>query len=254
MKSSTPASLAMVAAVRGLSPVIITVLMPMRRNSAKRSTSPSLTVSLSSMTPRIRPSLSRTSGVPPRSAIRSLSCTISVGSPPTLASMASVAPFRIVAPDAVRTPLVRVSARNGISSAIVAPSVAKPASSPAPPARPSSARRLRARSTTERPSGVSSRIDATRAASTASASGTPGAAVIDAARRLPYVIVPVLSSRMTSTSPDASTARPLIARTLNRATRSMPAMPIAESRPPMVVGMRQTSRAMRATVSTVVPA
>ena len=65
MKSSTPASLAMVAAVRGLSPVIITVLMPIRRNSANRSTRPSLTVSLSSMMPRTRPSLSRMSGVAP---------------------------------------------------------------------------------------------------------------------------------------------------------------------------------------------
>ena len=67
------------------------------------------------------------------------------------------------------------------------------------------------------------------------------------------MIVPVLSSRMTSTSPDASTARPLIASTLKRATRSMPAMPMADSRPPIVVGMRQTSSATRATVSTVVP-
>ena len=34
----------------------------------------------------------------------------------------------------------------------------------------------------------------------------------------------------------------------------MPAMPMADSRPPIVVGMRQTSRATSATVSTVVPA
>ena len=39
----------MVAAVRGLSPVIITVRMPILRNSANRSTRPSLTVSLSSI-------------------------------------------------------------------------------------------------------------------------------------------------------------------------------------------------------------
>src|SRR4249920_462787 len=67
-------------------------------------------------------------------------------------------------------------------------------------------------------------------------------------------MVPVLSSRMTSTSPEASTARPLIASTLKRATRSIPAMPMADRRPPIVVGMRHTSRAVRATVSTVVPA
>ena len=56
MKSSTPASRAIVAAVRGLSPVTMTVRMPIRRNSANRSTRPSLTVSLSSMSPTTRPS------------------------------------------------------------------------------------------------------------------------------------------------------------------------------------------------------
>ena len=45
-KSSTPASAAMAAAVCGLSPVIITVLMPMRRSSANRSLMPPLTMSL----------------------------------------------------------------------------------------------------------------------------------------------------------------------------------------------------------------
>ena len=45
-KSSTPASLAMKAAVRGLSPVIMTVRIPIRRRSAKRSAMPGLTMSL----------------------------------------------------------------------------------------------------------------------------------------------------------------------------------------------------------------
>ena len=55
-------------------------------------------------------------------------------------------------------------------------------------------------------------------------------------------MVPVLSSSSEFTSPAASTALPLIASTLCCITRSMPAMPMAESRPPMVVGIRQTSR------------
>ena len=59
--------------------------------------------------------------------------------------------------------------------------------------------------------------------------------------RLPSVIVPVLSSSSVSTSPAASTARPDIASTLCCIRRSMPAMPIADSSPPMVVGIRQTS-------------
>ena len=58
--------------------------------------------------------------------------------------------------------------------------------------------------------------------------------------RLPSVIVPVLSSSSTSTSPAASTARPLVASTLRRIRRSIPAMPMALRSPPMVVGIRQT--------------
>ena len=46
--------------------------------------------------------------------------------------------------------------------------------------------------------------------------------------RLPSVIVPVLSSSSVSTSPAASTARPDMASTLKRTSRSMPAMPIAD--------------------------
>jgi hypothetical protein len=61
--------------------------------------------------------------------------------------------------------------------------------------------------------------------------------------RLPSVMVPVLSSSSVLTSPAASTALPLIASTLCCITRSMPAMPMAESNPPMVVGIRQTSKA-----------
>jgi hypothetical protein len=49
-------------------------------------------------------------------------------------------------------------------------------------------------------------------------------------------------------SPAASTARPLIARTLRWSRRSMPAIPIAERRPPIVVGIRHTRRAIRAVI------
>ena len=62
--------------------------------------------------------------------------------------------------------------------------------------------------------------------------------------RLPSVMVPVLSSSSTSTSPAASTARPLVAMTLRRMSRSMPLMPMALNKPPMVVGIRQTSSAI----------
>ncbi len=105
-----------------------------------------------------------------------------------------------------------------------------------------------------RPSGVSSpRLD-WRAQISASSLLAPPTGRISAARRLPKVIVPVLSSSSTSTSPAASTARPDMASTLKRVTRSMPAMPIADSSPPMVVGIRHTSSAIRMTVETGVPA
>ena len=73
---------------------------------------------------------------------------------------------------------------------------------------------------------------------------TPATGMNSVAMRLPKVIVPVLSSSSVSTSPAASTARPEVAITLKRISRSMPAMPMADSRPPMVVGMRQTSSAI----------
>ena len=74
---------------------------------------------------------------------------------------------------------------------------------------------------------------------------TPGIGTNSVASRLPRVIVPVLSSSRMSTSPEASTARPERASTLRRTRRSMPAMPIAESSAPIVVGIRATSRAIR---------
>ena len=60
--------------------------------------------------------------------------------------------------------------------------------------------------------------------------------MISVASRLPNVTVPVLSSSSVSTSPAASTARPDIASTLKRTSRSMPAMPMADSSAPIVVG------------------
>jgi hypothetical protein len=69
----------------------------------------------------------------------------------------------------------------------------------------------------------------------------PGAGTKREAWRLPNVMVPVLSSSSVLTSPAASTARPDMASTLCCTSLSMPAIPIAESSPPIVVGIRQTS-------------
>ena len=61
------------------------------------------------------------------------------------------------------------------------------------------------------------------------------------------VIVPVLSSSSVFTSPAASTARPDMASTLRCTSRSMPAMPMADSSAPIVVGISATSSATRIT-------
>ena len=76
----------------------------------------------------------------------------------------------------------------------------------------------------------------------------PSTAIKSAARRFPYVIVPVLSNIIVSTSPHASTAFPDIAITLNLVTLSIPAIPIAESKPPIVVGIRHTQSAINVDV------
>ena len=66
-------------------------------------------------------------------------------------------------------------------------------------------------------------------------------------------MVPVLSSSSTSTSPAASTARPDMAITFFWIIRSMPAMPMADSSAPIVVGIRQTSSATSTVTVTGVP-
>src|SRR6266446_3264992 len=70
--SSTPASAAIAAAVSGLSPVIITVLMPMRRSSVNRSLMPPFTMSLSWITPSTLSPSATTSGVAPSLAFADL--------------------------------------------------------------------------------------------------------------------------------------------------------------------------------------
>ncbi len=119
-KSSTPASLAIAAAVSGLSPVIITVLMPIARSAAKRSRMPPLMMSLRWITPSTRLRSATTSGVPPARAMRS---TMPVSSGRGAAAVRGdvfrdriAAPFRISRPSKL-TPDMRVCAVNGTNSA-----------------------------------------------------------------------------------------------------------------------------------------
>ncbi|KOG12093.1 hypothetical protein ADK34_32980 [Streptomyces viridochromogenes] len=104
-KSSTPASSAIAFAVSGLSPVIMMVLMPIRRSSTRAPLSSSRATS---------------SGVPPAWEMRSVSvCASSATSPPrsfTHAATEPVAPLRILRPS-TSTPDMRVWAVNSIQVA-----------------------------------------------------------------------------------------------------------------------------------------
>ncbi len=148
--------------------------------------------------------------------------------------------MRTCVPSARSMPDMRVWAVNGTK---VAPALISAASSGTSSVMPSAT----AKSMIERPSGVRSASEAMRAAATSSWRSTPSSGYTSEARRLPYVMVPVLSSSRVLTSPAASTARPDIASTLRCTSRSMPAMPIADSSAPIVVGMRQTSSATSTT-------
>src|ERR1017187_4249552 len=186
-----------------------------------------------------------TNGVAPwRATLSTARCTSGGRAPPcsvSQRSMASAAPLRM-RPPSKSTPLMRVCALKGMNWALSARI-----------SRPRMPCSCLASTTIERPSGVSSASEDSCAASANSSVLTPGAGMKRDARRLPSVIVPVLSSSSTSTSPAASTARPEVAMTLAWIMRSMPAMPIADSRPPIVVGIRHTSNATSTVIEIGVP-
>ena len=178
-----------------------------------------------------------TSGVPPEPEMPSTNSPVCGGIVPpcsrTQPITALAAPLRTCRPPSAvdrSTPDIRVCAVNGTIRA----------SRSSPWLRSRKPYVCLANTTIERPSGVSSaRLDSC-AASASSPSETPDSGRKPVACRFPRVIVPVLSSRSVFTSPAASTARPDTASTLRCTSRSIPAMPIAESSAPMVVGIRQT--------------
>ena len=121
-KSSTPASAAIDAAVSGLSPVIITVLMPIARSASKRSRMPPLTMSLRWMTPSARVRSATTSGVPPARAMRSTTACSSGETLPPLRLRRSAAigvgrALRGSRRPSTSTPDMRVCAVNGTNAA-----------------------------------------------------------------------------------------------------------------------------------------
>ncbi len=94
------------------------------------------------------------------------------------------------------------------------------------------------------PSGVSSSHDDRRAASPTSLSVWFPRGMNLIAFLIPFVIVPVLSSRRASVSPAASIAFPDFAIILLTDILFMPDMPIAGRSAPIVVGRRQTYSAI----------
>ena len=140
--------------------------------------------------------------------------------------MASEAPFLIfVCPKSI--PELLVSAVNfinrGLSTVMVEGSI--PASS-----------------MIDFPSGVSSDMELSTSDFVKCFSSIPGAAKKLVAFLLPIVMVPVLSSNNTSISPAVSTALPLLVITFALKALSIPAIPMALNKPPIVVGIRQTNR------------
>ena len=209
MKSSTPASEAMAAAVIGLSPVTITVLMPIARSAAKRV----LDVGLHDVLEMDDAEQSAVLGDRQRRAarVRAMRSTACRNSPGALdrqadlrmASTASTAPLRMLRPSR-STPEIRVCAENG-TNRVVGDYVGLRKSVVALGQRDDRAafRRL----VGERRQQRRFREVALRHAGDRDEFGR---------QRLPKVIVPVLSSSSVSTSPAASTARPEVATTLKR--------------------------------------
>ena len=167
----------MAAAVSGLSPVIITVRIPISRSCTKRSTRPSLITSLRYTTPSILFPSTTTNGVPP---VREIWSTIAISSggvvplrSSTYARIVSAAPLRSCRPSGRSTPDIRVCAVNSTSSA---PGDSVTGERPRSPV---------ASVMIDLPSGVSSAALAATAASASSSRVTPWTGVSSTARRLP---------------------------------------------------------------------
>ena len=225
----------MAFAVRGLSPVIMTVRIPIARSSAKRSLMPSLITSLRWTTPSARAVLGHDERRPARGGdavdggaeLRRDAAALLLD-PAADRVGGALADAAAVDFDAAHARLRGERDELGAVQLAAAQVV-------------SLLREHDDRATLRRLVGEAREL---RRVGELDARSTPGAGMKSVAWRLPSVIVPVLSSSSVEQSPAASTARPLMASTLRWTSRSMPAMPIAESSAPIVVGMRQTSSAM----------
>ena len=239
----------MVAAVSGLSPVIMTVRNPIFLSRAKRSFMAGFRTSSNTTIPTIFRSSHTARGVAPFEATLSTRFLRSPGMSPLLSvtnfTMASAAPFRMRRPSGRSTPLMRVCAVKAIDTASRGRGVG-------PCGWLTGTRSCCSNNFTMLfPSGVWSAADASAASRATSSTEWEPTGMNLVAWRLPMVIVPVLSRSTTSMSPANSTALPLLAIMLFCRARSIPAMPMAASNAPIVVGIRQTNSAIN--VGTSVP-
>ena len=171
-KSSTPASAAIACAVSGLSPVTMTVRMPIARSvgepllAGRSSRRPSGGSTPSSGAAVRVPHGDRRAGCRRCAEMRSTAAVqrrcarAAARRADPCGDQRSRRPCACCEPSGRSRPLIRVWAVNGTTS----PAVLAPASSP----------RLPARSTTELPSGVGSASEASAAASTSSSRSHPG--------------------------------------------------------------------------------
>jgi hypothetical protein len=202
----------MAAAVSLLSPVIMTVRMPILRSWANRSLMPPLTTSLSESRPDFaalghdqrRAAGAGNFSTRARSRLREFAAGLVHINAKWLRPRPCGCCGRAGRPGAGKsTPLMRVCAVNGTNCAWAVAATSRP-------------RMLNFSLASTRCCG----LRAFRRPATPVARRRPGVRVTRAREyefgglRLPSVMVPVLSSSSTSTSPAASTARPLMARTL----------------------------------------
>ena len=224
------------SAVSGLSPVIITVRMPIARSSVEALAHALLDDVLEVDRRRARaPSSATTSGVPPRR--RSRSTIVARARPARAAVLCDPAPDRVgraladraaVEVDAAHPRLRRERderrrRRARARGARTAPWRARRSSGPR------ASRRRGWRAARRRPARCSS----------TPGSGTELGRLAVAERDRAGLV----EQQTSSSRPPPRPRGPEIASTLRRTSRSMPAIPIAESSAPIVVGIRQTSSA-----------
>ena len=223
--SSAPTSRWMAAAVRSLSPVSITVRMPMALSSATAARLVGFTVSATAITPSSLPSAAKNSGVLPSSARRRARAPISPVSTPCASIMRRL-------PASTATP--STAADRPSPGTCMKPSTRASAAIPRASAKPHTARA----------SGCSLGCSTASAVASRRSSGAPGAGSTSVTLGVPWVTVPVLSSTTVRTSWAPSSASADFTRMPLLAPRPVPTMMAVGVASPSAQGHDITSTEM----------